>query len=63
MNYQAIAHRAVVTAIEAVLAVMLASGLTDLSPELAETALVTGAAAGLSVIYNSLRHYLDTTSS
>jgi hypothetical protein len=61
VNYRIIAHRAVVTAVEAVLAVMLASGLTDLSPQTTETALVTGAAAGLSVIYNALRQYLDTT--
>jgi hypothetical protein len=60
MNYQKILTRAVVTAVEAVLAVLLASGLTDLSPNALETAAITGAAAGLSVIYNALRQWLDT---
>ena len=61
MNIQKIATRAVVTAIEAVLAVLLASGLTDLSPDALETAVITGAAAGLSVVYNALRQWLDTS--
>lgn len=60
MNYKKIFTRAVVTAIEAALAVLLASGLTDLSPDALEAVAVTGAAAGLSVIYNSLRQWLDT---
>lgn len=60
MNWKKIATRAVVTAVEAVLAVLLASGLTDLSPDALEAATITGAAAGLSVIYNALRQWLDT---
>lgn len=60
MNIQKILTRAVVTAVEAVLAVLLASGLTDLSPDGLETAAITGIAAGLSVIYNALRTWLDT---
>jgi hypothetical protein len=59
MDIKSIATRAVVTALEAAIAVLLASGLTDLSPELAEGVAVAAGAAGLSVIYNSLRQYLE----
>jgi hypothetical protein len=61
VNYQKILVRAVVTAVEAALAVLLASGLTDLSPEMIEATAIVGASAGLSVIYNALRLWLDTS--
>jgi hypothetical protein len=60
VDIRTIAVRAVVTAFEAALAVLLASGLTDLSPEVYQTALTAGLAAGLSIIYNAARSYLDT---
>ena len=61
MNYTKILTRAVVTFFEAGLATLLASGLTDLTPQTGETALIAASAAGLSVVYNALRQYLDTT--
>lgn len=61
MNIKTIVVRAIVTAAEALLATLLATGLTDLSPEATQTALIAAAAAGLSVIYNALRQYLDVT--
>ena len=59
MDVKAILVRAVVTAVEAVLAVLLSTGLTDLDATGVQTAVVTGLAAGLSVIYNALRQWLD----
>ncbi len=61
MNIQKIIVRALVTAAEALLATLLATGLTDLTIEGAETAAITALAAGLSVIYNALRTWLDTS--
>lgn len=60
MNFQKIAVRAIVTFFEAGLGVLLASGLTDLSPETGEAALAAAGAAGLSVVYNALRQFLET---
>lgn len=59
MDIKSIFIRAVVTAFEAALAVLLATGLTDLSTEVYQGVLIAGAAAGLSVVYNALRQYLD----
>ncbi|HLT70063.1 MAG TPA: hypothetical protein VKZ72_07845 [Acidimicrobiales bacterium] len=59
MDVRAILVRAVVTAVEAVLAVLLSAGLTDLDATGVQTALVTGIAAGLSAAYNALRQWLD----
>lgn len=61
MNIQKITVRAFVTAVEAFLAAILATGLTDLTLEASETAALTALAAGLSVIYNALRTWLDST--
>lgn len=58
MDIKTIGVRAVVTAVEAVLAVLLATGLSDLTATGLQTALVTGAAAGLSVIWNALNGWL-----
>jgi len=60
MDVRAILVRAVVTAVEAVLAVVLSAGLTDLDATGVQTAVVTGIAAGLSAIYNALRQWLET---
>ena len=60
MDVKAILVRSVVTAVEAVLAVLLSAGLTDLDATGVQTAVVTGLAAGLSVIYNALRQWLET---
>ena len=61
MDVRAILVRAVVTAVEAVLAVLLSTGLTDLDATGVQTAAVTGIAAGLSVVYNALRQWLDAS--
>ena len=62
MDVKAILVRAVVTAVEAVLAVLLSAGLTDLDATGVQTAMVTGLAAGLSVVYNALRQWLEAAS-
>ncbi len=54
-----IALRAGVTAVEAFLAGILAVGLTGLTIEGAELAALTGLGAGLSVVYNAARTWLD----
>jgi len=60
-KWQKIAVRAAVTAVEATLALLLTSNLTELTVDTAEAAAITGIAAGLSVIYNSLRSWLDSS--
>ena len=62
MDVKAILVRAVVTAVEAVLSVVLSAGLTDLDATGVQTAVVTGLAAGLSVVYNALRQWLEAAS-
>ena len=59
-NARKIAVRALVTAVEMFLSLVLVSGLTDLTVDAAEKAGLAAAAAGLSVIYNALRTWLDT---
>lgn len=59
MDLKKIAVRAVVTAIQAVLAVLVAAGTTDLSVETAQAALMAGVAALLSVAYNTANQYLE----
>lgn len=54
-----IAVRAGVTGLEAFLAGILAAGLTDLTIEGVELAALTGLGAGLSVVYNAARAWLD----
>jgi len=61
MDVKAILVRAVVTAVEAVLSVLLSAGLTDLDATGVQTAVVTGLAAGLSVVYNALRQWLEAS--
>ena len=60
---RSIALRAVVTAFEVMLAVVLVGGLTpaDLEPDAVELMVLAGLGAGLSVIYNSAREWLDQT--
>jgi hypothetical protein len=60
VDYQKILTRAVVTAIEACIGVLLASGVLDLSADGGQTALLVGATAGASVVYNALRQYLES---
>lgn len=62
MNVKEIAVRAGVTAAEAFLAGILAVGLTNLTLDGIELAALTGAGAGLSVIYNAARQWLDRPS-
>ena len=61
MNHETreIAVRAAVTAAEAFLAAVLAVGLTDLTVDAVELAALTGLGAGLSVVYNAARAWLD----
>lgn len=60
MDFRKIGVRALVTAVEAFLALILASNFTDLTADKAEAAALAAAAAGLSVVYNALRQWLDT---
>ncbi len=60
MDYRKIGVRALVTAVEAFLALILASSFTELTADKAEAAALSAVAAGLSVIYNALRQWLDT---
>jgi hypothetical protein len=59
VDIQKILTRAVVTAIEACIGVLLASGVLDLSADGGQTALLVGASAGASVIYNALNQHLS----
>lgn len=59
MDIKSILVRAAVTAFESALAVLLATGLTDLTAEVYQGVVVAGAAAGLSAVYNALRQYVD----
>lgn len=59
-NLKVILVRAVVTAAEAAFAVIIAAGFTGLNVETAEAAVLSGAAAGLSVLYNAVRQWLDS---
>jgi hypothetical protein len=51
--------RAVVTAVEAVLAVLVAAGTTNLNVETGEAALLAGVAALISAGYNAARQWLE----
>jgi hypothetical protein len=55
---KAVVVRAVVTAVEAVLGIVIAAGVTNLDVETAEAALVAGLAAALSVLYNAAKDWL-----
>lgn len=63
MDIKKIALRAVVTAVQAVLAVLVAAGTTDLSIETAQAALAAGVAALLSVVYNATSQWLEANPS
>lgn len=62
MNLREIGIRAGVTAVEGFLAAVLAVGLTGMTVEAAELAALSGLGAGLSVIYNAARSWLDRSS-
>jgi hypothetical protein len=55
---KAIIVRAVVTAFEAALGVLIAAGTTNLDVEVYQGALAAGIAAALSVLYNAAKSYL-----
>jgi hypothetical protein len=61
MDIKKIAVRAFVTAVQAVLAVLVAAGTTDLSVDTVQAALMAGVAALLSVAYNAANQYLAET--
>ncbi len=61
MNIQKIAVRAVVTFLQVAISVLVAGGALDVSASIAETAVMSGAGAALSVIYNAATQYLATT--
>ena len=60
MDPKKILVRALVTAFQAVLAVLVAAGTTDLNVETAQAALMAGVAALLSVLYNTANQWLAT---
>lgn len=62
MDVKKIAVRAAVTAVQAVLAVLVAAGTTDLSVDTLQAALMAGVAALLSVAYNTANQYLEQPS-
>lgn len=57
-DVKTIAVRAFVTAVQAVLAVLIAAGATNLSIETAQAAVVAGLGAVLSVLYNAANQWL-----
>lgn len=60
MDLRTIAVRAFVTFIEAATATLVAAGTTGLTVETGQAALLAGAAAVLSVVYNTARGWLRT---
>jgi hypothetical protein len=55
----AILLRAAVTVVEVFIAVVVTTGLSNLDAEAAQVALMSAAGAGLSILYNGVRAYLD----
>jgi len=62
VNFKEIGLRALVTAVEAFLAALFAAGTTELDADAAELAVIAAVGAGLSVIYNACRAWLDSRS-
>ena len=60
MNIQKIIVRAVVTFVQVAISVLIGKGILDVSADTAEMALMSGAGAFLSVIYNAATQYLDS---
>lgn len=60
VDYRKIGVRALVTAAEMFLGLILVSSLSELTVDKAEVAALSAVGAGLSVIYNALRQWLDT---
>jgi hypothetical protein len=56
----AIVLRAAVTAVEVFLAAVITTGLSNLDAEGAQVALMSAAGAGLSILYNGVRVWLDS---
>lgn len=61
MDIKRITIRAVVTFFQVAISVLIGGGLFDYSLEALQLAAVSGIGAALSVIYNSLTQYLETT--
>lgn len=61
MNWNKILVRALVTAAQVALSVIIAGGALDVSADALQVAAMSGAGAGLSVLYNALTQWLETT--
>lgn len=61
MNIQKVAVRAVVTFFQVAISVLIGSGVLDVSASVGQTAVMSGAGAALSVIYNAATQYLATS--
>lgn len=61
MDIKRITVRAIVTFFQVAISVLIGGGLFDYSLEALQLAAVSGIGAALSVIYNALTQYLETT--
>ena len=61
MNVQKILVRAVVTFIQVAISVLIGKGILDVSADVAQVAVMSGAGAALSVIYNAATQWLATS--
>lgn len=61
MNPQKILVRAAVTFVQVAISVLIGKGILDVSADTGEMAVMSGAGAALSVIYNSATQWLATS--
>lgn len=61
MNPQKIIVRALVTFVQVAISVLIGKGVLDVSADTAEVAVMSGAGAALSVIYNAATQWLNST--
>lgn len=62
LNLKKIAVRAAVTFVQVAISVLIGSGVLDVSASVGQTAVMSGAGAALSVIYNAATQYLASES-
>lgn len=61
MNPQKILVRALVTFVQVAISVLIGKGVLDVSADVAQVAVMSGAGAALSVIYNAATQWLATS--
>ena len=61
MNVQKILVRAAVTFVQVAISVLIGKGVLDVSADVAQVAVMSGAGAALSVIYNAATQWLATS--